>query len=64
MSYSDNRLSVAVVTYDGDDLIDYQEESGARYIYETSLDSDSETATFTGQSDNTVTIPWSDLRLP
>ena len=65
-SYSDNRGAVAVTRVDrgNEELISVDERSGTRYIWDTTVDVDDETVTFFGQNEGTVTIPWTQVRLP
>ncbi|MFW6052225.1 MAG: hypothetical protein ACODAU_13685 [Myxococcota bacterium] len=59
-SYTDNRSSFGIVTYDADGTIVQQgEHEGARYVWDITLDATEQTATFHGQGDQTVTVDWS-----
>ena len=63
LSYDDNRESFDIVTFEPSGTIVRQmERTGARYWWNTTLDSGAQTATFYGQGSGSVTVPWSDLR--
>ena len=64
-SYNDNRNAFGVVTYDpSGGLVRQSEQPGGRYVWDATLDTAAETATFVGQSNGSATIPWSLVRLP
>ncbi|WP_217994963.1 hypothetical protein [Methylogaea oryzae] len=61
-SYVDNRGAINVVGYDAaNKLVSQQELAGTRYIWKVTVDANAQTVTFFGQSNGTVTIPWSKL---
>jgi hypothetical protein len=61
-SYIDNRDSVAATAYTSrGDLLGITEVPGARYIYSSTVDLDTETVTFTGQADFTAVMPLSTI---
>lgn len=63
LSFGDNRSSFAIHAYDqGGTLLNVVEQVGARYAYAIDVDDNAETVTFRGQSDNTVTMTWDELR--
>jgi hypothetical protein len=64
-SYSDNRTSFGIVTYDPANVVVRQaERAGARYLWDITLDPGAQTASFHGQDSFRVTRPWSEMRLP
>jgi hypothetical protein len=57
MSYGDNRMSMAMVSYNPKgDVVQVMELKGARYVYKAAVDQRSDSVTFTGQSDQKVTL--------
>ncbi len=64
-SYVDNRLAMAIVAYDCSGiLIRRWDMSGARYVWQTTVDPFSQTVTFWGQASATITMSWSNLIVP
>lgn len=63
-SYTDNRMSMAIVAYDAKGQIVKQwEKPGARYLTSITVDSTRETVTLIGQANQTTVLSWSELRL-
>ncbi|WP_225446588.1 S-layer homology domain-containing protein [Paenibacillus rhizovicinus] len=61
-SYTDNSLALGIVAFDSSGAIVKQwEKSGARYVYNITVDSSLQTVTFWGQNDRSVTMSWADL---
>jgi hypothetical protein len=61
-SYIDNRVSLAMVTYDSDGkVVRNVEHKGARYVAKMVGDPKGQTVTISGEENATVTIPWSEL---
>ena len=62
-SYSNNSIAMAIVARDESDEIITRiiEKNGARYLNNASVDYDAETITLTGQSQDTITFPWTEL---
>jgi hypothetical protein len=61
-SFADNRVSFAVVTYDGaGNVLRNVEGPGARYIFDVFSDDRGQKLTLVGQSKGSVVINWSDL---
>jgi hypothetical protein len=59
-SYIDNRLSLALVSYDADNnVIRFTEVPGARYVFEALSSDRTQTVMFVGQAMQHVTVPWS-----
>ncbi len=57
MSYIDNRVSFGIVSYDPKgNLTNQLEVKGARYVYKITLEENSGTVTFWGQSNQKVTL--------
>jgi len=62
LSYADNRLGMAVVGYDSaGNVVALIEKTGARYVWDITLDATSQTITLHGQGDQTITLNWTDL---
>ena len=62
LSYIDNRVGMAIVAYDSSgNVVDLIEKTGARYIWDISLDATKETLSFHGQSNNMINLKWNDL---
>jgi len=62
-SFRDNRSGVNIVGYDAaGNILSQMEVSGARYIDRVVVKEKTETVTFFGQSDKTVTVSFSKLR--
>jgi hypothetical protein len=58
-SYIDNRLSLALVSYDADNnVIRNTEVPGARYVFEALSSDRTQTVMFVGQAMQRVTVPW------
>jgi hypothetical protein len=67
-SYTDNRTSFMIAPYDETGTIASQapwpeEQTGARYLWQTSVDSTAQTVTFSGQVPGSVTMTWDQLRI-
>lgn len=61
-SYTDNRGSFAVVTYDATGkIVRNAEAPGGRYIFDVLSDDHGQKLTLVGQSQNSAVINWSDL---
>jgi hypothetical protein len=61
-SYSDNRVSFALVSYDaGNSIVRNVEKRGARYIFDALSSLPNQTVMFVGQAQQSVTVPWSEL---
>jgi hypothetical protein len=64
MSYIDNRVSFGMVMYDPKwNVVAQVEKPGARYVYKITLDGSgaSGSVTFSGQSDQTVTMSLDEI---
>ena len=67
-SYSDNRTSFLIAPYDQSGAIATQapwpqEQTGARYLWQISVDTNAQTVTFSGQAPGSVTMTWDQLRI-
>ena len=67
-SYTDNRTSLLIAPYDETGAIATQapwpeEETGARYLWQASVDTTAQTVTFSGQAPGSVTMTWDQLRI-
>jgi hypothetical protein len=61
-SYKDNRWSMALVTYAPDNtVVRNVEHKGARYIVNAISSPKTKSVTIQGQSNKTITVPWSEL---
>jgi hypothetical protein len=61
-SYLDNRVSMALVSYDGsNNVIRNVEKPGARYVFDAESSDYTETVIFFGQAQNHVTATWAEL---
>ena len=61
-SYLDNRVSLALVSYDSsNNVIANVEKPGARYVFEAASSIYTRTVLFVGQGQQYVTAPWSAL---
>lgn len=61
-SYKDNRWSMALVTYDANNrIVRNVEQKGARYIVNAVSSPRTQTVTLVGQSNKTITVPWSEF---
>lgn len=61
-SYLDNRVSLGIVAYDAAGNVAAQwEKPGARYVYGIAVDPAARTATFAGQANARITMPWAEL---
>lgn len=62
-SYIDNRYSMGIACYDqAGNLVGQVEKTGARYVWNITVDETSKKVTFYGQSNLTVTMTWADLQ--
>jgi hypothetical protein len=61
-SYTDNRTSLALVSYDSsNNVVANVEKPGARYIFDAESSDYTQTVIFFGQAKNYVTATWADL---
>ncbi|HEY4941335.1 MAG TPA: hypothetical protein VII56_07890 [Rhizomicrobium sp.] len=61
-SFIDNRVSMAIVSYDTkNNVVRNVTMNGARYVWQMSVNPTDMTVTVTGQSNQTVTVPWVDV---
>ena len=61
-SFIDNRVSLALVSYDANNtVIRNVTMNGTRYVWQIAVNPSSSEVTFTGQSNTTVTAPFSQL---
>jgi hypothetical protein len=61
-SYIDNRVSIALVSYDAKNhIVGNVEKPGARYVWEIISDGAQQTVTIEGQANQLVTARWSEL---
>jgi hypothetical protein len=61
-SYIDNRVSLALVSYDSsNNVIANVEKPGARYVFEAASSIYTQTVLFVGQAKQYVTAPWAEL---
>jgi hypothetical protein len=59
-SYIDNRVSIALVTYDGTGkAVRTVEKPGTRYVFDALTSARTDTVIFVGQAEQYVTVPWS-----
>ncbi len=59
-SYKDNRWSMGVVTYDGQNkIVRNVEQKGARYIVNAVVSKKTQMVTLSGQNAKVITLPWS-----
>ena len=64
-SFTDNRNSLALVSYDADNkVVRNVEKGGARYLFDAITSLQSQPVTFIGQAQKFVTVPWSELGAP
>jgi hypothetical protein len=64
-SYVDNRVALGIVAYDAAGKVVAQwEKPGARYVYAITVDPAGKKVKFAGQSDQSVTLAWSELFPP
>ncbi|MCY1044929.1 hypothetical protein OV208_26670 [Corallococcus sp. bb12-1] len=65
LSYTDNRIAMAIVAYDATGKVVAQwEKPGARYVYAILINPSAKTVTFAGQSDAKITMTWDELAAP
>ncbi len=65
LSFTDNRLSMAILAVDADgEILKRWDRNGARYLWKIVLDEDEETATFVGQGELSFTMDWKELVVP
>ena len=61
-SFSDNRPSLALVSYDAQNkVVRNAEKHGARYAFDATSSIPNKTVTFVGQGQQFITVPWSEL---
>jgi len=64
-SYIDNRLSLALVTYDSTNkVVSNVEQKGVRYVWNEISSNPNQNVAIFGQSNAYVTVPWSQLGGP
>jgi hypothetical protein len=64
-SYIDNRVSLALVTYDSkNNVVRNVEQKGVRYIWNEISSNPNQNVLFFGQSNGYATVPWSQLGAP
>ena len=64
-SFIDNRVSMALVTYDaGNNVVGNITKDGARYVWEAISSLPDQTVMFSGQSSQSITVNWSELIPP
>ncbi|HTQ14020.1 MAG TPA: hypothetical protein VMH86_09105 [Rhizomicrobium sp.] len=62
LSYIDNRVSLAFVTFDGKGAVVRNVEApGTRYVWQMTVNTANKTVVATGQGNATVSTPWSNL---
>jgi hypothetical protein len=63
LNYNDNRSSMAIHAYDQNGMLtSVVERTGARYVHAIEVDHVTETVSFRGQVDRTITMTWQELR--
>jgi len=61
-SYIDNRVSLALVSYDANNkVIRNVDKPGARYVFDARSNSQQKIVVFFGQGNMSVTVPWNQL---
>ena len=61
-SFIDNRVSFALVTYDGNGkVVQNITRDGARYVFDATSDDKGQLITIIGQAKQFITVNWSDL---
>jgi hypothetical protein len=61
-SYLDNRVSMALVSYDkSNKVVANVEKRGARYVVKAISNLHNKTVMFVGQAKQSITVPWSEL---
>jgi hypothetical protein len=61
-SFMDNRVGMALVSYDAENnVVRNVELDGARYVWQITVDPKAKTVTATGQANQSVTAPWTDV---
>lgn len=64
-SFIDNRVSMALVTYDSqNNVVGNITKDGARYVWEAKVNPGEKTVTFSGQSNQTVSATYDELFTP
>ncbi|MGN6570288.1 MAG: hypothetical protein ACTHLO_02615 [Pseudolabrys sp.] len=64
-SFNDNRNSLALVSYNAENkVVRNVEKGGTRYLFDAIASLPTQTVTFIGQGQKSVTVPWSDLGTP
>ena len=64
-SFIDNRVSMALVTYDAqNNVVSNITKDGARYVWQAVSSLPDKTVMFSGQSNQTVTVTWAELTPP
>ena len=60
-SYFDNRNAIGLVGYKSGQVVSQQELPGTRYVWRANVNSSDMSIQLVGQSDQTVTVPWTSL---
>ena len=64
-SFQDNRPALALVSYDGkNSVVRNATKWGARYVWVMTSGVETRLVTMLGQSNQTITVPWSELGTP
>src|ERR1700709_1016807 len=64
-SYIDNRVGMALVTYDANNnVVGNTEKDGARYVWQAISSIDDKTVTFSGQANQNIVVTWAELVPP
>jgi len=64
LSHNDNRGGMTILAFDTEgDLVGTWERSGARYIWQITVDEVAETVTFWGQSNFSFSVTWEELEI-
>jgi hypothetical protein len=64
-SFQDNRDALALVSYDGkNNVVRNATKWGARYVWVMTSGVNTQLVTMSGQSNQTITVPWSELGTP
>jgi hypothetical protein len=64
-SYIDNRVGMAVIAYDSNGKsIKRWDKSGARYLWQMTVNATNKTVSFNGQANETFTMTWDELYVP
>ena len=64
-SFIDNRVSMALVTYDAqNNVVGNITKDGARYVWDATSSLPNKTVTLSGQSNQSISVTWSELTPP